>query len=76
MKYDKLACMYGMVLCVAKLSSPLWLAHVKTDVEAHEMIQSYGLVYSINREKPHQPITFSFVERMCLEYSDQNVHFR
>ena len=28
-------------------------------------------MYSINREKPHQPITFSFVVRICSQYCGQ-----
>ena len=28
-------------------------------------------MYSLDREKPHQPITFSFVVRIHSEYSDQ-----
>ena len=43
----------------------------KTDVEAHEMVQNCGIVYSINREMPYQPITFTFAARIYLEYSDQ-----
>ena len=37
----------------------------------YETIQNCKLVYSINREKPHQPITFSFVARIHSEHSDQ-----
>ena len=48
------------------------LACVKTDVEAHETIWNCGLVYSIDREKPHLLITFSFAVRICSE--KLNVH--
>ena len=44
---------------------------VKTDVEADEMIWNCGLVYSIDREKPHYLITFSFAVRIHSEYSDE-----
>ena len=54
----------GMALCTARSSATLWL-HVETIVEAHEMI------WNFNREKPHQPITFSFVTRIHSEYSNQ-----
>ena len=46
-----------------------YLACVKTNMEAHEMIQNCELVYSINREKIYVPI---FAVRICLEYSGQN----
>ena len=42
-----------MVHCAARLSATVmvgYLACVKTDVEAHEMIQYCGLAYSIDRE--------------------------
>ena len=45
--------MYGMVLCAARVSYAImvsYLAHIKTNVETHEMIQNCGLVYFINRE--------------------------
>ena len=38
-----------------------YLARVKTNVETHEMIRISGLVHSVDREKPHLPIVFSFV---------------
>ena len=39
-------------------------------MKAHEVIWNCGLVYSIDREKPHQLITFSFEPRVHLECSD------
>ena len=63
-----------MALSAARLNTVIMvscLACVKTDVEAHETCQKCRLVYLINREKHHQPITFSFVEKIHSEYSDQ-----
>ena len=31
----------------------------------------YVLIYSADREKLHQPITFSFVGKICSKYNDQ-----
>ena len=52
-----------MTLCAARLSATSYvvvisscLACIKTDVEAHEMIQNCELVHSINREKLYQLI--------------------
>ena len=62
-KRDQHARYYGMLLCAARLSYTVmvsYLAHVKMNVETHEMIQNCGLVYFINIEKTHQPITSSF----------------
>ena len=55
---QKRVCIYTafflcMVLCAARVSYAImvsYLAHVKTNVETHEMIQNCGLVYFINRE--------------------------
>ena len=47
------------MLCAAKLSTAIVVSYsprVKL-VEACEMILNYGLVYFINREKPHEPIS-------------------
>ena len=71
---------YSMILCAARLSEARlsatiivsYLACVKINVETHDMIQNSGLVSSMDREKPHRPITFSFVVRICSELSDQN----
>ena len=66
-----------MALCAAKLSQApalrlsSYFAHVKTDVEARKTIRHYGLFYLINREKLHQPITYTFAARIYSEYSDQ-----
>ena len=37
-----------------------YLACVKTNMETHEMIQNCGLIYSIDREKIHLPVTSNF----------------
>ena len=65
-----------MVLCAARLHTTVmvsYLACVKTDMEAHEIIWNCRLLYSIDREKPYQPVTFSFAVRICSEYGD---HFK
>ena len=69
----KSARMYNIALLAARLSVTItvsYAAHVKTDMKAHEAIWNCGLVYSIDREKPHQLNTFSFVPRIYLECSD------
>ena len=70
----KSARMYNIALFAARLSVTIrvsYAAHVKTDMKAHEAIWNCGLVYSIDREKSHQLITFSFEPRVHLESSDQ-----
>ena len=65
--------MYNITLFAARLSITItvsYAAHVKTDMKAHEGIWNCGLVYSIDREKPQQLITFSFEPRVHLECSD------
>ena len=62
--YDQHLHNYGMVLCSARLNTAImvsYLARVKTNVERHEMIRISGLVHSVDTEKPHLPIVFSFV---------------
>ena len=40
-------------------------------MKAHEAIYNSGLVCSTDREKPHQPIAFSFVVRIYSECNAQ-----
>ena len=71
---ERSAHIYSMVLYPVRLSATIMvscLACVKTDMEAHEMVRNCEIVYSINREMPYQPITFSFAASICSEYSDQ-----
>ena len=66
---------YGILHCVAKIIAIItFLLHVKTYVEAPEMIQSCRVVHSINREKPHQSINYAqfFSARIQSEDSNQN----
>ena len=63
-----------MALYPARLSATIMvscLAYVKTDMETHEAVRNCKIVYSIHREMPYQPITFSFAARICSEHSDQ-----
>ena len=64
---------YGIALCAARLHNVImfiYLAGIKS-MEAHETIKNRTQVRpSINGEKPHQPITFSFAVRIHSEYSD------
>ena len=65
---------YALEFCAARLNAAVmvnFLACVKTDVEALEVIRNFRLVCSIDREKPHQPITYNFAARIHLEYGGQ-----
>ena len=65
---------YAMALSTVRLSAAIMVSYsacVNTDVETHEMTWNCELLYSIYKEMPCQPITFSFTMRIRSEYSDQ-----
>ena len=69
--YKRSAHTYSMALRLCcQIKRHIVVSRLACDLEAHEMMWNCtcGLVYSIDRGKPHQSITFSFAVRFHSEY--------